>query len=100
MHCKDYRKAFDLVDHGSCQNPGFAHSSRNCPLGFRLPHATKLGPWLFILMINDLHPSGSDVWKYVDDTTLAEVVPRGGQSGMQVAVNAVEPSGLQSTSSS
>lgn len=50
----------------------------------------KLGPWLFILMINDLHPSGSDVWKYVDDATLAEVVPRGGQSGMQVAVYALE----------
>ena len=41
-------------------------------------------------MIHDLYPSGSDVWKYVDDTTLVEVVPRGGQSGMQVAVNAVE----------
>ena len=55
-----------------------------------MPQGTKLCPWLFILMINDLHPSGSEVWKYVDDTTLAEVVPRGGQSGMQVAVNAVE----------
>ena len=55
-----------------------------------MPQGTNVGPWLFILMINDLHPSGSDVWKYVDDTTLAEVVPRGGQSGMQVAVNAVE----------
>ena len=35
------------------------------------PQGTKLGSWLFILMINDLHPSESDVWKYVDDTTLA-----------------------------
>ena len=50
----------------------------------------KLGPWLFILMINDLRPSESDVWKYEDDPTLAEVVPRGSQRGMQVAVNAVE----------
>ena len=33
-------------------------------------------------MINDLGPPGSDVCKYVDDTTLAEVVPRGGQSGI------------------
>jgi len=41
-------------------------------------------------MINDLCPPGSDVWKYVDDTTLAEVVPRGCQSGMQATVNAVE----------
>ena len=45
-----------------------------------VPLGTKLGPWLFILMINDLRPSGSDVWKYVDDPTLAEVVPRGCQS--------------------
>ena len=51
----------------------------------------KLGPLLFILMINDLRPSESDVSKYEDDPTLAEVVPRGGQSGMLVAVNAVEP---------
>ena len=51
---------------------------------------TKCGLWLFILMINDLHPSGSYVWKYVDETMLAEVIPRGGQSAMQVAVNAVE----------
>ena len=55
-----------------------------------VPLGTKLDPWLFILMINDLRPSGSDVWKYVDDPTLAEVVPRGCQSGMQAAVNAVE----------
>ena len=53
-----------------------------------MSHGTKLGPWLFILMINDLRPSGCDVWKYVNDTTLAEVVPRGGQSGMQATVNA------------
>ena len=55
-----------------------------------VPQGTKLGRWRFILMISDLHPLGSDVWKYVDDTTLTVVVPRGGQSGMEVAVNAVE----------
>ena len=52
--------------------------------------STKLGPWLFILMISDLHTPGYEAWKYVDDTTLAQVVPRGGQSVMQVAVTAVE----------
>lgn len=52
-----------------------------------VPQGTKLGPWLFILMISDLHPSGFDVWKYMDEIMLAEVVPRGGQSVMQVAVS-------------
>ena len=114
--CLDYRKAFDLVDSilaakilGLRIPRGIARwvcdflmdrrqlvkLSRDCfselgtvPSGE--PQGTKLGPWLFILMINNLHPSGSYAWKYVDDTTLAEVVPRGGQSLMQVAVNAVE----------
>ena len=115
--CLDYRKAFDLVDHGilaakilGLRIPrGIAgwvcdflmdrrqrvKLSSNCfskwgtiPSG--VPQGTKLGRWLFILMISDLHPLGSDVWKYVDDTTLTVVVPRGGQSGMEVAVNAVE----------
>ena len=55
-----------------------------------VPQGTKLGPWLFILIIKDLHTPGYEAWKYVDDTTLVEVVPRGGQSTMQVVVAAVE----------
>ena len=104
----DYRKAFDLVDHSTLVAK---------ILGLRISHGiarwvcdflmdrrqrvklssnsfsewgTKLGPWLFVLMINDLRPSGSNAWKYVDDTTNAEVVPRKGQSTMQEAVSAVE----------
>jgi hypothetical protein len=41
-------------------------------------------------MINDLNPSEAHAWKYVDDTTLAEVVPRNGKTFIQNAVTDVE----------
>jgi hypothetical protein len=55
-----------------------------------VPQGTKLGSWLFLLMINDLNPPDAHSWKYVDDTTLAEVVPRNGQTDIQNAVTEVE----------
>ena len=30
---------------------------------------TKLGPWLFIIMINNLDIPGFELWKYDDDST-------------------------------
>ena len=45
---------------------------RNVPAG--VPQGTKLGPWLFILMIDDINTSNTNLWKYVDDTTIAECV--------------------------
>ena len=54
-----------------------------------VPQGTKLGPWLFLLMINDLRIPGVPTWKYVDDTTIAEIVPRGKDSHAQHAVNYV-----------
>ena len=53
----------------------------------RIPKGTKLGPWLFILRINDLDDNLANVWKYVDDlanvwkyvddTIASEVVSKG-----------------------
>jgi hypothetical protein len=41
-----------------------------------VPQGTKLGPWLFLWMINDLKITEVSTWKYVDDTTVSEVVKK------------------------
>ena len=42
-----------------------------------VPQGTKLGPWLFLIMIEDLEiPSSDGTVKFVDDTTAYEIIPR------------------------
>ena len=113
----DYRKAFDLIDHHllvrkicQLQLPpqiinwviDFLKSRfqrvklvNNCfsdwaPVPAGVPQGTKLGPWLFILMLNYLQIPNFDNWIYVDDTTVSEVVQNNSNSSIQSAANIVQ----------
>ena len=52
-----------------------------------VPQGTKLGQWLFIIMINELNVSSTDLWKYVDDTTISQTIRKKKESYIQASVD-------------
>ena len=109
-----FKKAFDIIDHrilvrklGTYNIPDAVISwitdfltsrKQRVKLGHdcfsewgavpaEVPQGTKLGPWLFIIMINELDVPGTDLWKYVDDTTISETIRKNQASRIQAAID-------------
>ena len=84
-----YRKAFDLTTDNRQQRVKLSEQcfSEWGQVPADVPQGTKLGPWLFLLMTNDLNIPNVLTWKYIDDTTVAEIVQHGASSEIQKAAN-------------
>ena len=61
------------------------------PITAGLPQGTKLGPILFVVMIDNLNipDPESRTWKYVDDVSLSEGLIRNSNSNIQTSLNTV-----------
>ena len=110
----DFRKAFDLADHNIllrklsdydipnhilCWITDFLLDRRqrvklaqdcfsewrSIPAG--VPQGTKMGAWLFLIMMNVLNTGEADMRKYVDDITISEVVYKGHERCNQQVVD-------------
>ena len=57
-----------------------------CPYCTGVPQDTRIGPWIFVVMISDLQLlSGKSfhVWKFADDTTVSKIIPPSCPSSLQ-----------------
>ena len=110
----DYSKAFDHVDHSTVLNKMAALDIHPCLLKWMhsfllnrqqrvkigntfsdwitlkggMPQGTWLGPYVFLIIINDLTTMMA-TFKFVDDVTLTEIVDQSNTSQMQLAADQI-----------
>ena len=79
----------DFLSHRSqaVRYHGVTSSSRDITCG--VPQGTKLGPILFLVMVNDAACSTENRWKYVDDLSLVEVVRKDQPPTLQLHVDSL-----------
>ena len=108
----DFRKGFDLIDHGILLQKLCNYNIHNCltrwvasflqgrsqfiridkicsstkVLRGGIPQGTKLGPIMFAVMVNDLLSRWRPRAKFVDDLTALEIIPRNSPSMMNFIV--------------
>ena len=111
----DFRKAFDLIDHNILAKKLSTYNipetikywildflsnrkqrvklGNDCQSEWNnvhegVPQETKLGPWLFAIMIDDINvPVVDYFWRYVDDSTMPELVAKNDSTLLQSHVN-------------
>ena len=59
------------------------------PVPAGIPQGTRIGPWLFSVMINDVSNTLSSIRKFAEDNTVSEILPKFGASMLQNTIHDV-----------